>query len=126
MGCGAEGEVRRKGCAGQIARGCDGPEDSGSRAFLHSWLDCLRFQLRNSSVEVLELAPPYVQTELGGAHQVNDPRAMPLDAYVAEVMTLLAKGDTPKGEVLVEAVKPLRWAEKNGQYEQMVTMFGAF
>ena len=88
-----------------------------SKAFLHSWLQSLRWQLRNASVEVLELAPPYVQTELTGQHQANDPRAMPLDAFVAEVMDLLEAGDHPGGEVLVESTRAMRWAERDGRYE---------
>jgi uncharacterized oxidoreductase len=77
-------------------------------------------------VEVLELAPPYVQTELGGPHQATDPRAMPLDAYTAEVMGILEEGRVENGEILVENVKPARWAEKNGQYEAMLAAFGSF
>jgi uncharacterized oxidoreductase len=45
----------------------DFPSYCASKAFLHSWLQSLRHQLRNIPVEVLELAPPYVQTELTGA-----------------------------------------------------------
>jgi uncharacterized oxidoreductase len=47
-----------------------------SKAFLHSWLQSLRHQLRNQAIEVLELAPPYVRTELTGAAQAADPRAV--------------------------------------------------
>ena len=68
-------------------------------------------------VEVLELAPPYVQTELTGDSQAVDPRAMPLAAYVAEVMQLLASGDHPRGEVLVERDRARRWAERDGRYD---------
>ncbi len=40
------------------------PTYCATKAFLHSWMQSLRFQLRNTSMEVLELIPPYVQTEL--------------------------------------------------------------
>ncbi len=95
------------------------PTYSASKAFLHSWLQSLRAQLRQTSVEVLELAPPYVQTELGGPGQATDPSAMPLADYIAEVMQLIGNPDPPRGEILVERVKALRWAEKNGDYERL-------
>lgn len=93
------------------------PTYCASKAFIHSWLQSLRFQLRASSVEVLELAPPYVQTEVSGAQQLTDPRAMPLADYVQEVMQLLAEPNPPQGEILVQRVQPLRWAERAGEYE---------
>lgn len=87
-----------------------------SKAFLHSWLQSLRSQLRGL-VEVLELPPPYVQTELGGPRQATDPAAMALNEYVAEAMRALEEQNPPRGEILVDRVKPLRWAEANGVYE---------
>ncbi len=66
---------------------------------------------------MLELAPPYLQTTLTGDEQASDPRAVPLAAYVAEVMQLLAAGDHPRGEVLVERDRGRRWAEREGRYE---------
>lgn len=93
------------------------PTYCASKAFLHSWLISLRHQLRKLSVQVLELSPPYVQTELTGVHQVSDPRAMPLDAYVADVMQLLQRGEHPRGEVLLERDKARRWAERDGGYD---------
>ncbi|TCL04601.1 SDR family oxidoreductase [Sodalis ligni] len=95
----------------------DFPSYCASKAFLHSWLQSLRHQLRHVPVEVLELAPPYVQTELTGEQQASDPRAVPLAAYVAEVMQLLATGDHPGGEVLVEHDRTRRWAERDGRYD---------
>lgn len=95
----------------------DFPAYCASKAFLHSWLQSLRHQLRIVPVEVLELAPPYVQTELTGAQQASDPRAMPIDAYVAEVMQLLGQQDHPRGEVLVERDRARRWAERDGRYD---------
>ncbi len=95
------------------------PTYSASKAFLHSWLQSLRFQLRDTSVEVLELAPPYVQTELGGPDQATDPHAMPLAEFIAEVMQILGSPNPPRGEILVERAKELRWAEKGEGYEQV-------
>jgi uncharacterized oxidoreductase len=101
------------------------PTYCATKAFLHSWLQSLRAQLADSPVEVLELAPPYVQTELTGAHQANDPHAMPLADYIAEVMQLLEQCNHPAGEVLVERVKMLRYAERDGKYDEVRTMVNA-
>ena len=95
----------------------DLPSYCASKAFLHSWLQSLRHQLRAVPVEVLELSPPYVQTELTGGHQASDPRAMPLNAYVAEVMRLLDAADHPRGEILLERDHARRWAEREGRYD---------
>jgi len=95
----------------------DFPAYCASKAFLHSWLQSLRHQLRKIPVEVLELAPPYVQTELTGAQQASDTRAMPLDAYIAEVTQLLELRVHPRDEVLVERDRARRWAERDGRYE---------
>ena len=95
----------------------DFPTYCASKAFLHSWLQSMRHQLRAIPVEVLELSPPYVQTELTGAQQAHDPRAMPLADYVAEVLRILDAGDTPRGEVLLERDFARRWSERDGRYE---------
>ncbi len=95
------------------------PAYSASKAFLHSWTQSLRHQLRHSGIEVLELAPPYVQTELTGAHQAVDPLAMPLADFTREVMALLEARDTPDGEILVERVRRQRYAERDGAHAQL-------
>lgn len=99
------------------------PTYCASKAFLHSWFQSLRVQMRGSSVEVLELAPPYVQTELAGHHQLTDPHAMPLDAFIAEVMALLQKGELPDGEILVERVRGERYAERTGDFDRRFVIF---
>ncbi|OZI19237.1 oxidoreductase [Bordetella genomosp. 9] len=93
------------------------PTYCASKAFLHSWLTSLRHQLRNTPVEVLELSPPYVQTELTGAGQASDPRAMPIGDYIAQVMRMLERGDHPRGELLLERDLARRWAERDGTYD---------
>lgn len=100
----------------------DFPAYCASKAFLHSWLTSLRHQLRHIPVEVLELSPPYVQTQLTGARQAADPRAMPLDAYVSEVMRMLEDQDHPRGELLLPRDYARRWAERDGTYD---TIFAA-
>lgn len=93
------------------------PTYCASKAFLHSWLTSLRHQLCKIPVEVLELSPPYVQTELTGAQQAADPRAMPIGDYIGQVMKMLEHGDHPRGELLLERDHARRWAERDGTYD---------
>jgi uncharacterized oxidoreductase len=72
-----------------------------TKAALHSYSLSLRHLLKGSSVRVLELAPPYVQTELMGSRQAADPRAMPLAEFIDETMRVL-------GTDVDERVKTLR------------------
>ena len=76
---------------------------SALKAGLHSYTLSQRFALRHTTVRVQEIAPPWVNTDL--IHKGDDPRAMPLDAFIEQTMAALAL-DTE--EVLVDAVKPLR------------------
>jgi uncharacterized oxidoreductase len=90
------------------------PTYCATKAALHSYTLSLRHQLRNTSIEVLELIPPYVATDLmDGA---NDPRAMPLDKFIAEAMQILKAQRTPP-EICVENVKRLRFAAENGNFD---------
>lgn len=67
------------------------------------------------SQTVIEFAQPCVKTDMIASDQAH---AMPLAECIAEVMQLLSDPHWPCGEILVERVKALRWAEKNGDYEQ--------
>jgi uncharacterized oxidoreductase len=102
------------------------PAYSATKAGIHSWSMAVRHQLRDTSVQVIELAPPYVQTELMGADQAKDPNAMPLAEFIDEVMSILAQN--PKAtEVIVERCKPLRFAAENGNLDAvMAGLNGAF
>jgi uncharacterized oxidoreductase len=94
------------------------PTYSATKAALHSYTQSLRYQLQGTGIQVIELPPPYVQTTLMGPGQAQDPRAMPLVDYIAETMSLLKNSpDVP--EILVERVHPLRFAEKNGSFDQV-------
>jgi uncharacterized oxidoreductase len=85
------------------------PTYCATKAAIHSWTQSLRWQLRDTPVEVLELIPPYVQTELMGQRQKQDPRAMPLAGFIAEVMQILGTQPDAK-EICVQRVEPLRYA----------------
>jgi uncharacterized oxidoreductase len=90
------------------------PTYSATKAAIHSYSQALRYQLRGTSVGVVEIAPPYVQTTLTGEHQASDPNAMPLADYISETMDLLAH-DPENGEVLVQRVHWQRFAERRGE-----------
>jgi uncharacterized oxidoreductase len=98
------------------------PTYCATKAAIHSYMQSLRYQLRDTRVQVLELAPPYVQTELLGPAQASDPRAMPLKDFIAETMAIL-KASPDATEILVEPVKPLRFAEANGGYAAFFKRF---
>lgn len=93
------------------------PTYSATKAAIHSWSMSLRHQLKDTNVEVIELAPPGVQTELMPGHADN-PQMMPLDDFIAEVMGLLAQ-EPPLQEICVERVKFLREAERRGEFDQV-------
>jgi uncharacterized oxidoreductase len=90
------------------------PTYCATKAAIHSYTQSLRFQLRGTTTEVLELIPPYVSTDLlDGA---DDPRAMPLDKFIAEAMEIL-KTQPAAAEICVASVKRLRFAAESGRYD---------
>ncbi len=92
------------------------PTYSATKAALHSYTQSLRAQLKGTTTEVIELVPPAVQTDLMPGHAAN-PRAMPLDEYIAEVMGIF-EAQPDAEEVCVERVKFLRNAEAEGRFGQ--------
>src|SRR6476660_1422416 len=76
---------------------------SSTKAAMHSYTLSLRYLLKDTSVRVLEIAPPWVQTDLLGSN--NEPRAMPLSEFIEEAMQVL---ESDSDEVVVERAKPLR------------------
>ena len=76
---------------------------SASKAAVHSLSLSQRFMLRDTSVRVQEISPPWVDTDL--ILKSGDPRAMPLDAFIAETMAKLSSEDP---EIIVDAIKAVR------------------
>ena len=100
------------------------PTYSATKAAIHSYSQTLRYQLRNTPIQVIELVPPYVATSLMGERQASDPNAMPLDEFIAESMELL-KSQPNAEDILVKRVHRLRFAERDGdeQYRQFFRHF---
>lgn len=73
---------------------------SATKAALHAYVLAQRFLLKSTGVRVQELVPPWVGTGLVG--DTDDSRAMPVDAFIEETMTLLA---TNVEEVVVDAAR---------------------
>jgi uncharacterized oxidoreductase len=76
---------------------------SSTKAALHSYILSQRFMLRDTTVRVLEIAPPWVRTDLMNSREAE--QAMPLDAFIDETMAVLG---TDANEVLVENAKAFR------------------
>ncbi|RFU44818.1 SDR family oxidoreductase [Paraburkholderia sp. DHOC27] len=76
---------------------------SATKAALHSYVLSQRFLLRDSTVRVLEIAPPWVRTDLMNSREAE--LAMPLEQFIHETMQVL---DTDADEILVEVAKPMR------------------
>jgi uncharacterized oxidoreductase len=99
---------------------------SSTKAALHSYIMSQRFRLRDTSVRVLEIAPPWVRTDLMNSREAE--QAMPLDAFIDETIAVLG---TDVNEVLVEGAKLFRGNPGPGEHElvngfnaQMVEVFG--
>lgn len=76
---------------------------SATKAALHSYSLSQRYLLKDTSVKVLELAPPSVQTDL--MNLKDNPRVMPLAQFIEATIKVLG---TDTDEVLVGDAKILR------------------
>ncbi|CAB3854168.1 MAG: SDR family oxidoreductase [Achromobacter mucicolens] len=85
---------------------------SATKAAMHSYTLSQRFSLRQSGVKVIEVAPPWVDTDL--IFKSGDARAMPLADFVADTMKGLASG---KDEVYVDAIQALRDNPGSSEHE---------
>ena len=95
------------------------PTYNATKAAIHSLSRGIRVQLADTSIKVIELIPPAVRTTLMG--QQDSERAMSLQAYLDETMTLLET--LPQAdEIVVENVKFLRNAETNGSYDHVLAL----
>ena len=96
---------------------------SATKAALHSYTISLRVQLAGTRVEVIEIIPPAVATELTPGRAPNE-RMMSLPDYIDQTMQILKIQPTPS-EICVEHVKFLRFAEAQGNFDKALQMLSA-
>jgi uncharacterized oxidoreductase len=73
------------------------PINSAAKSGLHAFTRCLRVQLKGSSVTVVELAPPPVETKLfrGEVEKENKgQKAMPVETFVSKAIAGVESGKT--------------------------------
>lgn len=98
------------------------PTYNATKAALHSYTLALRALLAGR-VEVIELAPPAVQTDLTPGQATRE-GYLPLCDFIDEVMGLFAQTPTP-AEINVERVQFLRRAEIEGRLDQAIAAINA-
>ncbi len=76
---------------------------SATKASIHAYSMGLRYRLKGTSVQVLEIVPPWVQTDLLNSSEESS--AMPLKPFIEQTIEALRTSDS---EVLVEIAKPFR------------------
>ncbi|RXZ65537.1 SDR family oxidoreductase [Pelagerythrobacter rhizovicinus] len=96
---------------------------SATKAAIHSYTVSLRAKLEGA-VEVIELAPPAVQTELTPGQSTRE-GYLPLDTFIDQVMAEFESGNPP-AEVCVPNALFLRNAEKEGRFEEALAMTRSF
>jgi uncharacterized oxidoreductase len=101
----------------------DTPTYCATKAAIHSYTVSLREALKDR-IEVVELAPPAVQTDLTPG-QATRPGYQPLQDFADEAFALLTQQPTPP-EILVERVRWLRFAEAEHRFDETVTQLNDF
>lgn len=99
------------------------PSYNASKAAIHMLTESLRLQFADTNIELKELEPPSVATDLLPGQRESS-FAMPLEDYIAEVISIL-ESDPDTKEIQVERVKFLRYAEARGDYDAVVNTLNA-
>jgi uncharacterized oxidoreductase len=97
------------------------PTYCATKAAMHSYTMSLRYQLRETSTNVIEIVPPQTQTNLRPGYS-RDPKAMPLPEFIGEVMAIL-QSEPDTHEVVVERAKAIRFAMERGTFDQVFATF---
>lgn len=99
------------------------PTYSATKAALHSYTIALREKLRGK-VEVIEIIPPAVQTELTPGQSTRE-NYLPLGTFIEQVMVQFESGNPPE-EMCVPNTLFLRNAEAEGRFGEVLAMTSQF
>ena len=93
------------------------PIYSATKAAMHSFTMSLRHQVKKSGIKVIEIIPPAVQTDLGGAglHTFGEP----LNEFADAVMSRVAAGEIEIGYGMSEQGRKASREQIDAQFEAM-------
>jgi uncharacterized oxidoreductase len=93
------------------------PVYCATKAAIHSFTLSLRHQLRQTGIQVIEILPPSVNTDLGGAGLHT--RGTPLEEFVNAAYTRLASGEVEVGYGFAEMTRNASRAEIEEAFRKM-------
>lgn len=101
------------------------PVYNGTKAWLHFFSMNLRTQLKNTSIRVVELAPPMVATDLHREREnpddnkkENAPHTLTLEEFMAEITPKLERGDDTIGAGMAAKAIDTWFDAFGGRYEE--------
>jgi len=97
------------------------PVYGASKAFLHSYTMSSRYAFKDSNVQVVEIAPPAVKSNLGGSHDFGEPT----DEFCSAVFDLFRKGHKEIGYKMSEEGRLASREEINKRFEAMAKFLHA-
>jgi uncharacterized oxidoreductase len=95
------------------------PTYCATKAGMRSFTESLKVQPADTNVQVIDIVPLAVRTTL--MNQTNSPHAMPLEDSLSEAMDPFTR-EPDATQILVERVKRQRFAEANGNYDEVLAM----
>lgn len=99
------------------------PTYNATKAAIHAYSESLRAQLNGTTTSIIELIPPMVATDIV-AGQSSNPHALALDAYIDQTMLLL-EAEPDATEIVIDSVRFLRYAEREGRYQSTFSLLNA-